>query len=392
MESQGKLQIQFPLDIKNKFWKKLIEKAIGSFVFAVCVTIFASFVTFLVSNVTFTAVNFPVAISLLVALFIIVFIGTLALYGVYVKAYIKRYYYEGEDHFITIKKGVFAPTEIHVQYQKIQDVYVDQDILDRIMGLYDVHIASATASSGIEAHIDGVNKQTADGLKNFLLNAMKHSGTASSGSGSSATMAASEAASVTTETQANAIGPQAIHLTEEISSEKYPLTSKWFMVSLITRIVTSAIAPTIILLFIFGKSKNNLNIESNYILFGWIALYIISLIWSIISLFLWRKNYEFKFNPEYLYYKTGVLTIEEKHMPYNTMQDVNLRQGVIYRMLGVADVYIENAAQQVITTKRRTSTVPNGILLAGLELTDAKKITEVLKSIVLTKNQNKTGL
>jgi len=37
------------------------------------------------------------------------------------------------------------------------------------MGLYDVHLSSATVSSGIEAHIDGVEKPAADGLRKIIL-------------------------------------------------------------------------------------------------------------------------------------------------------------------------------------------------------------------------------
>lgn len=49
---------------------------------------------------------------------------------------------------------------------------VDQDLLDRIFGLYDVHLSSATISSGFEAHIDGVEKPAADGLRQLLLKAV----------------------------------------------------------------------------------------------------------------------------------------------------------------------------------------------------------------------------
>src|SRR6185503_6801296 len=66
-------------------------------------------------------------------------------------AYIQRYYYSADADFLTIKKGVIMPAEIHVQYRKIQDVYVDQDLTDRIFGIYDVHVASATATSAMEA-------------------------------------------------------------------------------------------------------------------------------------------------------------------------------------------------------------------------------------------------
>jgi putative membrane protein len=79
------------------------------------------------------------------------------------------YFYDLNENFIVIKKGVFTPKEINVPYERVQDIYVDQDIFDRLFGLYDVHISSATISSGMAAHIDGVEKIAADGLKDFLL-------------------------------------------------------------------------------------------------------------------------------------------------------------------------------------------------------------------------------
>jgi membrane protein YdbS with pleckstrin-like domain len=51
----------------------------------------------------------------------------------------------------------------------LQDVYVDQDILDRIFSLYDVHVSSATIISGNLSHIDGLNKENAQAIKNLIL-------------------------------------------------------------------------------------------------------------------------------------------------------------------------------------------------------------------------------
>lgn len=73
--------------------------------------------------------------------------------------YFAVYFYDLTPDFIQIKKGPITPREITLPYERIQDVYVDQDLLDRIFGLYDVHLSSATISSGIEAHIDGLEKQ-----------------------------------------------------------------------------------------------------------------------------------------------------------------------------------------------------------------------------------------
>lgn len=87
--------------------------------------------------------------------------------------YFVTYYYEFSDNFIVIKKDPITPREVTIPFERIQDVYVDQDLLDRILGLYDVHLSSATISSGYEAHIDGVEKTSADGLKTDLLNIVR---------------------------------------------------------------------------------------------------------------------------------------------------------------------------------------------------------------------------
>ena len=87
----------------------------------------------------------------------------------YQKWYYSTYYYNLEDHFIVIKKGPITPHEINVPFQRIQDVYIDQDILDRLLGLYDLHLASATSSSAMEAHIDGLNQQSASDFRDELL-------------------------------------------------------------------------------------------------------------------------------------------------------------------------------------------------------------------------------
>ena len=87
----------------------------------------------------------------------------------YQKWYFDFYFYDLAADYIVIRKGPITPREITIPYERIQDVYVDQDLFDRFFGLYDVHLSSATASSGMEAHIDGVEKTAADGLRAALL-------------------------------------------------------------------------------------------------------------------------------------------------------------------------------------------------------------------------------
>ena len=84
-------------------------------------------------------------------------------------AYFNTYFYDLTEHFIIIRKGVIIPKEINIPYERVQDVYVDQDLFDRILGIYDVHLSTATIASGMAAHIDGVEKAPADGLRAHLL-------------------------------------------------------------------------------------------------------------------------------------------------------------------------------------------------------------------------------
>src|SRR3989304_1320866 len=83
--------------------------------------------------------------------------------------YYAVYFYELTGDYVVIKKGPITPLEITIPYERVQDVYVDQDILDRVFGLYDVHLSSAPVASGGAAHIDGLEKAAADGLRAMLL-------------------------------------------------------------------------------------------------------------------------------------------------------------------------------------------------------------------------------
>jgi putative membrane protein len=389
------LQQQFPLSAK-KYWKKMINKLLGLYLLALVVVgvIVALMIVGVAGSANPNQGGAYLFLGILILAILIVVAVITFLYSWYVKTYIKRYYYAGEDHFITIKKGVFAPAEIHVQWQKIQDVYVDQDILDRIMGLYDVHIASATAASGLEAHIDGVDETAAEGLKKFLLGKVSNSGMQNgnrtmnvSGSGSGQN---GEAPSVAPRPTAK------VNLSEEISNTRYPLTKKWFVVSLIGRILSAIVAPLFVVFVIWLRLSDTTRTTNGSVFWAfavWLALALISMVWSVISLFLWKKNYAFNFTADNIYFRQGVIALSEKHMPYSSVQDVSVQQGVLERLFGLAKVRIENAAQgPVIQGRNGRVSVFNGVLIQGLELADANKITDMLKTTVLGRNSAQYGL
>lgn len=157
----SKTREEFPLS-----HKKIIKKTVSS-TLAFIILLIILWVTVGAMQVAFKSgiASFTTSTIVFVLLFLLIVIPTY----IYQKWYFATYFYDLTDDFIIIKKGPITPYEITIPYERVQDVYVDQDLLDRFFGLYDVHLSSATYSSGAAAHIDGVEKAAADGLRAFLL-------------------------------------------------------------------------------------------------------------------------------------------------------------------------------------------------------------------------------
>lgn len=160
--SMSKTREQFPLSMK-----KVLKKTVAS-TLAVSILLFIVWIVLVVVVGASEGGNFGIIglVTLGILGFIVILVTTVYFYQ---KWYYSVYFYDLTDDFIIIKKGPITPREITIPYERVQDVYVDQDLLDRIFGIYDVHLSSATISSGAEAHIDGVEKEAAEGLRGVLL-------------------------------------------------------------------------------------------------------------------------------------------------------------------------------------------------------------------------------
>ncbi len=140
--------------------KKTLESILG---FIIVIIIGIVFLTF--TNQSQPLQITPFWVYLIIGLFVLWFI----LRYTYEVFYMKYYFYDATPQTISIRKGVFSRNEITLPFKRLQDVYVDQDILDRIFGLYDVHVSSATTTSATLSHIDGLNKENAEKIKKILL-------------------------------------------------------------------------------------------------------------------------------------------------------------------------------------------------------------------------------
>lgn len=100
---------------------------------------------------------------------------------IYQILYYRGYFYDLTNEQVIIRKGVISRQEISLYYSKIQNVYIDQDVLDRPFGLYDVHLETAGFTSGKATHIDGVNGENAKKLRDMLASNVKTNNLSSQG-------------------------------------------------------------------------------------------------------------------------------------------------------------------------------------------------------------------
>ncbi len=94
----------------------------------------------------------------------------MALAIVYAFYYFKDYRYATTQSMLTIRKGVLGYSEVFIPYNRVQNIFLDMDILDRVLGLRDLHLATMGFSSGGKAHIDGLSETNSQKLKEEITN------------------------------------------------------------------------------------------------------------------------------------------------------------------------------------------------------------------------------
>ncbi len=78
----------------------------------------------------------------------------------------KRHFYDLSDYLV-LREGIISRIEKTIPYSRIHDVYVDQDIFDRIFQLWDIHFTTLDRKK--HHHIDGLSGRSAKALRDMIL-------------------------------------------------------------------------------------------------------------------------------------------------------------------------------------------------------------------------------
>jgi membrane protein YdbS with pleckstrin-like domain len=106
----------------------------------------------------------PSLTGIAVLMLFLVFISKLA----YEAQYYKNYQYSDNDEILTLKKGVFSQSALTIPYRKVENIYVDRSLFDRVFNMWDVRISTA-GSTGMIIHIHGLNTQNATNIRNLFI-------------------------------------------------------------------------------------------------------------------------------------------------------------------------------------------------------------------------------
>ena len=162
----------------------------------------------------------------------------------------------------------------------------------------------------------------------------------------------------------------------EIITEKiYPIEGIWVVKS-----ITGSLLYLLILVpfYLSGSRDTEFNVYIILVILG-IPIY-------IIYAYLRKKTFHYFLESQFLILQQGILSKQQRYIPYGVMQNVYIKQDLLDRVFGLAWLILENASEggKNRPEGRQIDTVGfsgNKVSIPGL----TKQNAEILKGIILQK-------
>jgi len=176
---------------------------------------------------------------------------------------------------------------------------------------------------------------------------------------------------------------------DPVTDKDYPVESSWVLkVPISFLIVTVFIVifmGAILLPIAFTESEGwlVLIIVIGMIIFMMVGIGILSIIIASLS----KDNFHYSIESEFVIFHQGIISKQQKNLPYGVIQDVIVSQDIADRFFGLASIIIENASfggGQLYGRRQAGALigfVGNIAVIPGLTLENAEK----LKGIFLSK-------
>ena len=182
-------------------------------------------------------------------------------------------------------------------------------------------------------------------------------------------------------------------MNEIITEEKYPISILWVVKSNLNYILGVIVFS---IFFIFLSNQKSIIMGINQYLA--ILVLIVSVPIKITISFLKIKTFHYSIEDDFLILKQGIISKEQRSIPYNVIQNIFITQSLFDRFFGFKVLIIENASNNTINNKNTEKFIigysGNKVNIPGLKNNNA----ELLKEILLKKMEenkvisNKSGL
>jgi uncharacterized membrane protein YdbT with pleckstrin-like domain len=186
-------------------------------------------------------------------------------------------------------------------------------------------------------------------------------------------------------------------MNEIITEKNYPIQKLWILKS----ILGSLIALIFFIFYFFLGYINKTTNNSKNIFSALLILILISTIFRFIVAILKRASFHYAVEEKFLTLKQGILSKQQRDIPYGVIQNLLIKQDLFDRIFGLASLTIENASQgggalgawqsqkvfwlRIGTQQRQQTEIfgfsGNKVNIPGL----TKENAEILKGIILQK-------
>lgn len=163
-----------------------------------------------------------------------------------------------------------------------------------------------------------------------------------------------------------------------LTERDFPIQFVWLYKSLISSLF--------IVLLTFGMASIG---YINYFLIAFVAYAPIAFLVSWLA----RNNFHFALEDKFLLLKQGILSKQERNVPYGVIQHIFVKQDLFDRIFGLASLTVENATKSIADIQmQKTQKAPiesigfvgNAVVIPGLN----KDHAEALKMKILEQMKN----
>jgi len=129
-------------------------------------------------------------------------------------------------------------------------------------------------------------------------------------------------------------------MNEIITEKNYPIQGLWVFKSILDSLfVLIFLAPYFFLTYKFGETSKDS--RANF----YIILIVGFVIFRFIVTILKKVNFHYSIEEKFLTLKQGILSKQQRYIPYGVIQNLLVKQDLFDRIFGLASLTIENASQ-----------------------------------------------